>query len=216
MKVTVGGSFHEPGWTAVLETVKKLKEAGHEVLAPGEEWEPINNTDDYVRFKGEENASAFELQEGFLNCIDQSDAYVICNPNSYEGFMVSFEFGYASARIIQGKGPMKYICFTETPLGFDKFSLDEKMSIEEFKQRLYTEPSYSKELAYYRKIREKDDGYFGYGDESDYYEDLLSMYGKLKLLEARGALIIGIDNLIELDKSTSQSSREQAEEEIEF
>lgn len=34
MKVTVGGSFHEPGWTAVLETIKKLKEAGHEVLAP--------------------------------------------------------------------------------------------------------------------------------------------------------------------------------------
>ena len=34
MKITVGGSFHEPGWTAVCETVRKLKEAGQEVLAP--------------------------------------------------------------------------------------------------------------------------------------------------------------------------------------
>lgn len=188
----------------------------------GEEWEPINNTDDYVRFKGEENASPFELQEGFLSCIDQSDAYVICNPNSYEGFMVSFEFGYASARIIQGKGPMKYICFTETPLGFDKFSSVEKLTAEDFRQKLYKDPNYSKELEYYRKIREKSDGYFGYNDESDFYEDLSSMYGKLKLLEKRGALIVGIDKLRELDKlqeldkNTSQASREQAEEEIEF
>ena len=182
----------------------------------GEEWEPINNTDDYVRFKGEENASAFELQEGFLSCIDQSDAYVICNPNSYEGFMVSFEFGYASACILQGKGPTKYICFTETPLGFDKFSLTEKMSVEEFRQKLYTEPSYSKELEYFRKIREKGDSYFGYDDEDDFYEDLLRMYGKLKLLDARGALIIGLDNLIEMGKNGGQFSIEQEEEEIEL
>lgn len=38
MKVTVGGSYHEPGWTAVCNLVKNLKEAGHEVLAPGDEW----------------------------------------------------------------------------------------------------------------------------------------------------------------------------------
>lgn len=34
MKITVGGSFHEPGWKSVLDTVKKLKDAGHQVLAP--------------------------------------------------------------------------------------------------------------------------------------------------------------------------------------
>lgn len=34
MKITVGGSFHEPGWTAVKSTVKKLQNAGHQVLAP--------------------------------------------------------------------------------------------------------------------------------------------------------------------------------------
>ncbi len=34
MKITVGGSFHEPGWTAVMNTVKKLQVAGHQVLAP--------------------------------------------------------------------------------------------------------------------------------------------------------------------------------------
>ena len=25
MKITVGGSFHEPGWTEVLNTLKKLQ-----------------------------------------------------------------------------------------------------------------------------------------------------------------------------------------------
>lgn len=34
LKITVGGSFHEPGWTAVCSTVKKLQYAGHQVLAP--------------------------------------------------------------------------------------------------------------------------------------------------------------------------------------
>jgi len=34
MRITVGGSFHEPGWAAVLNTVKKLQAAGHYVLAP--------------------------------------------------------------------------------------------------------------------------------------------------------------------------------------
>lgn len=34
MKITVGGSFHEPGWAVVKDTVKKLQLAGHEVLAP--------------------------------------------------------------------------------------------------------------------------------------------------------------------------------------
>jgi hypothetical protein len=34
MKVTVGGSYHEPGWTHVCQTVQQLQEAGHQVLAP--------------------------------------------------------------------------------------------------------------------------------------------------------------------------------------
>lgn len=176
----------------------------------GEEWEPINSTDDYVRFKGEENIPASKLQEGFFNCMDRSDAYVICNPNSYEGFMVSIEFGYASALIHLGKGPMKYICFTETPLGYDKFSSVEKITFEDFKQKMYTDPSYTKELAFYRKIREKDDGYFGYANEEDFFEDLLRMYGKLKFIEDEGGLIIGIDNLLRLDKN--QSAPTQIEE----
>jgi hypothetical protein len=154
------------------------------------------------------------LQEGFLRCINQSDAYVICNPNSYEGFMVSFEFGYASGWILQGEGPMKYICFTETPLGFDKFSSVEKTTFEDFKQKMYTDPSYTKELAYYRKIREKDDGYFGYANEKDFFEDLLRMYGKLKLIEDKGGLIIGIDNLLRFDKG--QPTKTQTEEEPEL
>ena len=38
MKITIGGSFHEPGWSEVVETANKLRRSGHIVLAPGEEW----------------------------------------------------------------------------------------------------------------------------------------------------------------------------------
>lgn len=31
MKITVGESFHEPGWTSVKNTIKKLQNAGHQV-----------------------------------------------------------------------------------------------------------------------------------------------------------------------------------------
>lgn len=77
MKVTVGGSYHEPGWTAVCNLIRKLKEAEHQVLAPGAEWVPINKDDSFIKFKGEENRTMEELQEGFFDKMDLSDAYII-------------------------------------------------------------------------------------------------------------------------------------------
>lgn len=97
MKITVGGSFHEPVWSKVVETANILRNSGHIILAPGEEWTPINLKDDFVRFKGEEYMSAVDLQKGFLDAMKQSDAYVIVDYNGYIGQTVSAEFGYAAA-----------------------------------------------------------------------------------------------------------------------
>lgn len=42
----------------------------------------------------------------------KSDVYVICNPNSYEGFMVSVEFGYATYSILHSDSNLRKIYFT--------------------------------------------------------------------------------------------------------
>lgn len=204
MQVTVGGSFHEPGWTSVMDTVKKLQTAGHQVLAPGAEWEPININDTFVKFKGEENASIEDLQKGFFSCIDKSDVYVISNPNSYEGFMVSIEFGYATYSILNSSGPLSKICFTNTPLGYDKFSSNLNLSFDEFLENLYSNSNYKNELAFYRKTINSNDPNFRYTCERDFYDDLKDMYGKVSLLHSRGNLIFGLDSL--LNKSVSQTT----------
>lgn len=63
MNITVGGSFHQPGWSYVQSTIRKLEKAGHNILAPKSEWEPINIQDSFVRFRGEEEMDPKELQK---------------------------------------------------------------------------------------------------------------------------------------------------------
>lgn len=128
--------------------------------------------------------------------MNRSDAHVISNPNSYEGFMVSIEFGYATGCILDPKSPMQRIYFTNTPLGFDKFNSEKIPSYDFFLHSLYTDPSYKNELQYFNKSKEKNDAVFRFYDELSFYEDLLDMYGKLLLLQERGALIIGLENLL--------------------
>lgn len=100
MKITVGGSFHEPVWSNVVETANKLRNAGHIILAPGEEWTPINSEDGFVKFKGEEYMNPVDLQKGFLDTMLKSDAYVIVDYNGYVGQTVAGEFGFASASVL--------------------------------------------------------------------------------------------------------------------
>ena len=161
------------------------------------EWEPVNINDEFVRFKGEENISIEELQEGFFSCMDKSDAYVISNPNSYEGFMVSVEFGYATNSILNSKGPLKKIYFTNTPLGYDKLDSEPIMPYETFLKKLYNDPSYQNELAYFKKSINSNDRNFRYTSERDFYDDLIDRYSKLLVLKSRGDLIIGLESLLE-------------------
>lgn len=205
MKITVGGSFHEPGWTAVCDTVKKLKNAGHQILAPGTDLTPINNSNnEFVRFKGEENISMKDLESNFLSCIENSDAFVICNPNSYEGSMVSSEFGYAIGCLRIPSSPLKKIYFTNPPIEYDKFNQNRALSFDNFLENLYKNPNYKNELNYYLKHKEKP--IFGYQSEEDFFYDLKRRFDVLiEPLVSQGKIVIGIEILLNKSFPTNPS-----------
>lgn len=144
-----------------------------------------------------------ELQNGFFSCMSKSDAYVISNPNSYEGYMVSTEFGFATQCILSGSSTLKKIYFTNTPLGYDKFISNPNLTFDTFLKNLYSNPIYKNELSYFRKNKQKADPLFHYNSERDFYDDLIDMYGKILLLQSHRGLVIGIDSLLNRDKDTA-------------
>ena len=96
MKIVVGGSYHNPNWDEVKKVMEKLEEAGHEVIAPGTEWEPININDEFVKFMGENDIPRELLQDEFMRKINQdADAFVAVDSNGYLGYTVTFELIYA-------------------------------------------------------------------------------------------------------------------------
>lgn len=134
--------------------------------------------------------------------MERSDAYVIANPNSYEGYMVSIEFGFATHCILSGSSTLKKIYFTNTPLGYDKLNSNPNLTYDTFLRNLYNNPIYQNELSYFRKIKNKADPLFHCNSERDFYNDLIDMYGKILLLQSRESLVIGLDNLLNKDKDT--------------
>lgn len=146
--------------------------------------------------------------------MENSDIYVICNPNSYEGFMVSIEFGYATYNILRSLGTLRKIYFTNIPLGYDKFNSDLGLSFDTFLKNLYNNPSYQNELAFFRKTQANKDSNFRYTCERDFYEDLKGMYGKTLLLQSRGGLVIGLENL--LDKNVIQDTQHSISDDDEY
>lgn len=205
MKVTVGGSYHEPGWTAVCDLVKKLKESGHEVLAPGEEWSPINKNAEFIKFKGEEDKSIKELQDGFFDKMEESDAYIVCNLNSYQGMAVSTEIGYATA-IMLSKEPkkLKQIYFMNQPLGYELIKKNPSICIEDFEQQVRNDPQYKNELNYYQKFFDEV-----YTKFSDFYSDVWDFAAKVFFLERKGLATIGLDSILIAKKEKQQSDDEE-------
>lgn len=195
MKVTVGGSYHEPGWTHVCNLIKKLKQSGHEVLAPGSEWTPINKNDSFIKFQGQENKSIKELQDSFFDAMAKSDAYIICNPNSYEGFAVSVEIGYASALLMHKNSNLKQMYFMEPPLGYEIFRQNPKIELEEFEHEVMNNPVYENELNYYKKCLGATGG-ISYTQMSDFYADIKDLVGKIMVLEKMGLATIGLDSIL--------------------
>lgn len=117
--------------------------------------------------------------------------------------MVSVEFGFATACILDFQSRLKKICFTDTPLGYDKFNSKINLSLESFVDNLYNNPSFQNELAYLKKNRILPDSgaIFGFTSEKDFYYDLKEMYDKIMFLKNIGGLVIGLESLLNNNKN---------------
>ncbi len=189
MKIVVGGSYHNPNWNEVKKVIELFEKAGHEVIAPGSEWEPINIEDSYVRFKGEEETSIQELQtEFYRKILEDADAFVIVNKDGYLGSTATNEVLYAS--VINLTNTRRYpIYFTETPTIVKVFDdIPEHISIFGLKTR-FIGPD---------ELREKLLNY-GLDITQEEYDELCPFHCKLFELMNNypGMYVIGIDNLLE-------------------
>lgn len=214
MKVTIGGSYHEPGWSAVCNLAKKLREAGHEVLAPGDEWEPINNGESFVKFKGEENKTVQELQDSFFEKMRMSDAHVICNFESYLGMASSVEFGYAAMALLNKSCNLKHMYLMNPPFFYSLFSNGNRVNIETFKDLLFNSSDYRNVLDFYKKFLGASDGVFGYESIEDFYEDLRVFSVQVEFLQAKGLLTIGLDQLLSINKDNISDKPKDTENTI--
>ena len=133
MDIVVGGSYHSKNWNEVITVINKLKKSGHNIVAPGNEWEPININEEFVRFRGEENTPAKVLQSEFYRKINTTaDAFVIVDRDGYIGNTVTKELLFASI-VTQLTDKLKKIYFTETPL-FYKIFKEGNFTLESFEQ----------------------------------------------------------------------------------
>ena len=135
MKIVVGGSYHKPNWDYVKKTIDDLVKVGHEVIAPGGEWEPINIDDEFVKFKGEEDIPIKVLQEEFNQKINyEADAFVVVNSNGYIGYTAATEILLAIGVNLSNINNLP-IYFTEEPKilkifnNGEEYLLDEKQGI---------------------------------------------------------------------------------------
>lgn len=216
MNVTVGGSFHTPGWNYVQETIKKIENAGHKVLAPHSEWEPIDINSNFVKFRGEEDKSAEELQKSFLESMLKSDSYVICDHNGYMGMTVCCEFGFASALLYansksaqqreknRARGvKLNHIYLTDPPIGF-KFWKENGEVIPNLTELIIESPEFKFEREFYLKNTNKASS-LQYSDIEDFIEDIVRLNGQIFLGLERGFITVGIDELLCQFKEESKS-----------
>ena len=99
VSATIGGSYRKY-WSEIQNLIFSLESNGINVIAPSKEWEPQEDDEGSIKFKGEENISISDLEVNFLYNMISSDIFVICNPNSYVGYMAYAEFLLAYSVIL--------------------------------------------------------------------------------------------------------------------
>lgn len=107
--ITISGSFRKH-LDYILNVKNNLESKGTQVLSPRFS-KPRNPGESFVIFAGEEQFSPLELERYHLQCLTQSDALVVCNPNGYVGASTFIEIGCAHTLD-------KRIIFTERPKEF--------------------------------------------------------------------------------------------------
>lgn len=121
-KVTIGGSYGKKNWRNIQSLIQSLREADYIITAPNKDWEPMQDENGSIKFKGEQNIPITELELNFVNNMLLSDIFVICNPDSYVGYMAYEEFSLAYYSIINktlSSIPQKFIL--EEPLSDKDF-----------------------------------------------------------------------------------------------
>lgn len=88
---TIGGSYRKY-WLEIQNLILSLENKGIIVVAPNKEWEPKEDDEGSIKFKGEEETDIANLELNFLYNMISSDIFVICNPNNYVGYMAYAEF----------------------------------------------------------------------------------------------------------------------------
>ena len=115
MKIVVAGSYRKY-WNEVSGLIKLLELNGHEVIAPKSEWEPSITENGFVKFKGEEDKSIKDLENGFLDKIVEADAVVVYNPRGYVGDTAGMETGFIYGIMCKADNNKK-LYFTEPLIG---------------------------------------------------------------------------------------------------
>ena len=110
MKVVISGSFRKH-LQGILKLKKELEERGIEVIKPNRV-KTIKNIEnpDFVKFEGEENIHPYILEREYFDAIEECDAHIIYNQDSYLGQSVTYELG-----VSMGKGEKTKVYFIERP-----------------------------------------------------------------------------------------------------
>ena len=104
MKVVISGSFRKH-LEGILQLKKELENNGIQVIKP-DKIKTIENRDnkEFVKFEGEKEKSQWELEASYLKAIEECDAHIIYNQDSYMGMSATMELGYRLAtEVLKGK-----------------------------------------------------------------------------------------------------------------
>ena len=110
MKVVISGSFRKH-LQGILKLKKELEDKGIEVIKPNRV-KTIQNiaNPDFVKFEGEENIHPYILEREYFDAIEECDAHIIYNQDSYLGQSVTYKLGGS-----MGKGEKTKVYFIERP-----------------------------------------------------------------------------------------------------
>ena len=185
MKIVIGGSYHK-FLDDINELHNKLEKSGHTVLAPLKEAREskVDPKFNYVLFQGEEKENPVEVQQRFMDKIHDADAFVVCNKNGYMGNTVAMELGWALAAIRSKQMPLKQIYLTDHITLLDTIKRKGKITMQDVEN----DPQFQ----LYRK-------YYGYSETPENYLEWIEIH--IQGYETMGALTIGIDNLLNKEKS---------------
>ena len=98
MRVVISGSFRKH-LQGIVKLKAELEKRGIEVIKPNRV-KKINNSENpnFVKFEGEELIHPVQLEREYLQAIQDCDAHIIYNQDSYIGMKAAMEFGASFAK----------------------------------------------------------------------------------------------------------------------